>query len=273
MKGIQLMLAGFVLFLAACGGNAEKSTSEQQQRAIKEEDVAYTLDSVNMNGFVAYDESTDTKRPVVLIVHEWWGLNDYAKSRARQLADLGYLAFAVDMYGDRKTVDTPDDAGKLSGPFYKDPIMAKARFDAALAKIKTYAVADTARIAAIGYCFGGGMVLNFARMGEHLKGVVSFHGSLLGTPLDSALLKADILVCHGEDDQFVKPEEVVTFKKEMDAVGASYTFKSYPGATHAFTNPEATEKGKKFNIPVAYNAAADTASFNEMKIFFDRILK
>ena len=134
-------------------------------------------------------------------------------------------------------------------------------------------MADTNNIAAIGYCFGGGMVLNFARQGEKLKGVVSFHGSLLGVPLDQSLLKADVLVCHGEEDSFVKPEEVAEFKKEMDAIGASYTFRSYAGATHAFSNPNATEKGKKYNMPIAYNAAADTASFNEMKLFFNTIFK
>ena len=270
MKGIQLITVGIMLFLIACNGNITTTTMEQK---IKEENILYTSDTVNMNGFVAYDESISAKRPVVIIVHEWWGLNDYVKGRAKQLASLGYLAMAVDMYGNAKTVDSPDDAGKLSGPFYKDPIMAKARFDAALAKIKTYPVADTANIAAIGYCFGGGMVLNFARMGENLKGVVSFHGSLLGTPLDKNLLKADVLVCHGEDDKFVKPEEVEEFKKEMDSVGVAYTFKSYQGATHAFSNPGATEKGKKYNLPIAYNAAADTASFNEMKMFFDKIFK
>ena len=240
---------------------------------IKEENITYTLGDVTMNGFVAYDESSQAKRPVVLVVHEWWGLNDYAKGRAKQLAGLGYLAIAVDLYGSGKTADSPDDAGKLAGPFYKNPQMAKERFDAALNKIKTYAVADTGKIAAIGYCFGGGMVLNFARMGENMKGVVSFHGSLLGVPADKKLLRSDILVCHGEDDKFVKTEEVAQFKKQLDDIGASYTFKSYAGATHAFSNPGATEKAKKYNMPIAYNAAADTASFNEMKVFFEKIFK
>jgi dienelactone hydrolase len=271
MKGIQLIASGFLLLLASCSGN--KATSNMPEHKIKEENITYTADSVTMNGFVAYDEAKEGTRPVVLIVHEWWGLNDYVKGRAKQLADLGYLAIAVDLYGNGKTADNPDDAGKLAGTFYKDPLMAKKRFDAAVAKIKTYSVADTNRMAAIGYCFGGSMVLNFARMGENLKGVVSFHGNLLGVPLDRSLLKADVLVCHGEDDKFVKPEEVAEFKKEMDAIAASYTFKSYPGATHAFTNPNATEMGKKFNMPIAYNAAADTASFNEMKMFFDKVLK
>jgi dienelactone hydrolase len=270
MKWICIITVGLLPFITVCNGNKNTSGLEHQ---IKEEDVLYSLDTVNMNGFVAYDQSIVAKRPVVLIVHEWWGLNEYVKDRARQLATLGYIAMAVDLYGNRKQANSPDSAGKLSSSFYKDPIMAKARFDAALDQIKKYSIADTSKIAAIGYCFGGGMVLNFARMGEDLKGVVSFHGSLLGTPLEKTMLKADVLVCHGNEDKFVKPEEVMEFKKEMDSIRAPYTFKSYLGATHAFSNPEATEKGKKYNLPIAYNAAADTASFNEMKLFFNKIFK
>ncbi len=269
-----------LLLLFACkparpagGRENTNSTMEKEKTSIKEEAVNYSLDTVTMNGFIAYDESSQAKRPVVLIVHEWWGMNDYVKSRAKQLAQLGYLAMAVDLYGNGKNAETPDDAGKLATPFYKNPAMAKERFDAALKKIKTYPVADTTKIAAIGYCFGGGMVLNFARMGENLNGVVSFHGSLLGVPADRSKLKANILVCHGEYDKFVTPDEVASFKKQLDSIGARYTFRSYPGATHAFTNPNATEKGKKYNMPIAYNAAADTASFNEMKTFFAEIFK
>ena len=151
--------------------------------------------------------------------------------------------------------------------------MAKMRFDAAVNKLKEYKEVDTTNMAGIGYCFGGGMLLNFARMGEGLKGVVSFHGSLIGAPADKSLLKSKILVCHGADDQFVPADEVATFKHQMDSIGAVYTFKSYPGATHAFTNPDATAIGEKFKIPIAYNAAADTASWNEMKTFFTGLFK
>ncbi len=257
----------------ACGRHNSKPsvTTHEEEPAINEESVIYDADGLTMKGFVAYDKASTTKRPVVLIVHEWWGLNDYVKNRAKQLATLGYLAMAVDLYGDGKTADNPDEAKELSGPFYKDPQLEKSRFDAALAKIKTYPVADTAQVAAIGYCFGGGVVLNVARMGENLKGVVSFHGNLLGVPVDKKKLKADVLICHGEADQFVKPEEVEKFKKQMDKAGVPYTFKSYPGATHAFTNPKSTENGKKFSMPIEYNASADTASFNEMKTFFNNL--
>ncbi len=277
LKGVLFLLIGA---LAACNSNKEENneaTKSEEVKAIspviKEEAVSYNADTVTMNGFVAYDESTDKKRPVVLIVHEWWGLNDYAKGRAKQLAGMGYLAFAVDMYGKGATADNPDLAGQMAGPFYKDPQMAKRRFDAALAKAKTYAVADTNQVAAIGYCFGGAQVINMAKLGDHLQGVVSFHGNLVVVPADKNLLKTPILVCHGADDKFVNEAEVALFKKQMDSIGAVYTFKSYPGATHAFSNPGATMMGEKFKIPIAYNAAADSASWNDMKDFFGKIFK
>jgi dienelactone hydrolase len=226
-----------------------------------------------MNSYVAYNQNDTNKRPVVIVVPEWWGLNDYAKGRARQLAELGYLAIAIDVYGNGQTADNPDKAKALAMPFYQNPAMGKKRFDAALAKIKSYSIADTGKVAAIGYCFGGGLVLNVARLGEDIKGVVSFHGSLLGVPANKDLLKAAILVCHGEADPFVPATEAAEFKKQMDSIGANYTFKGYAGATHAFTNPNATEMGKKFSLPIAYNAAADTASFKDMQQFLGTIFK
>jgi dienelactone hydrolase len=179
----------------------------------------------------------------------------------------------VDIYGNGKIADNPDSAGKFASVFYQNPQLAKDRLDAAIAKLKTYAQTDTSEMAAIGYCFGGGVVLNSARLGEDLKGVVSFHGNLIGTPANKDLLKSKILVCYGLDDQFVKKAEADEFKHQMYSIGADYTFKEYPGATHAFTNPDATALGQKFNLPIAYNAAADSASWNDMKEFFNKIFK
>ena len=264
-----LLTAAATAMLVAC--NNEEKKTEPKEPVIVEQDVTYSTDSVNMNGFLAYDSSKEGPRPVVLVVHEWWGLNDYTKMRTRELAKLGYLAMAVDMYGNRKQADNPDSAGKLATAFYMDPQMAKTRFDAALAKVKTYSQADPSKVAAIGYCFGGAMVTTMAKLGDDLKGVVNFHGNLNLVPTDKNLLKAEILVCHGGKDPFVPQAEVDQFKKQMDSIGKSYTFKSYPGATHAFTNPGATEMGKKFNIPIAYNGATDTASWNDMKAFFGKI--
>ena len=274
MKYNTLIVLTAIFSVTAC--NNDTATTEKKMAknpVIKTEEVSYSSDSAKLTGFIAYDSNSTAKRPVVLIIHEWWGLNDYLKSRAKQLAGLGYLAMAIDMYGDGKVGENPEQAGKMAMPFYQNTALAKSRFDAALIKIKTYSQADTTQIAAIGYCFGGAMVLNMARLGERLNGVVSFHGNLVGVPADKNLLKAKVLVCHGADDQFVKPAEVVAFKKQMDSIGADYTFKQYAGATHAFSNPAATEWGQKFKIPIAYNAAADSASWQDMKDFFGKIFK
>lgn len=274
MKLIQSTISFFItaIILISCNSN-ESKTDDSKAPRLKEENISYKIDSLTMDGYIVYDENITGKRPAVLVVHEWWGLNDYPKRRARELAELGYIAMAVDMYGNGHRADNPADANALSAPFYEDPAMAKTRFDAALNKFREYAEVDTANIAAIGYCFGGGVLLNLAKMGEPLKGVVSFHGILTGITPDKNLLRSKVLVCHGDDDKFVSPEAVAAFKKQMDSVGADYIFKSYPGATHAFTNPAATAAGQKFNIPIAYNAAADTASWNEMKIFFKGLFK
>ncbi len=284
------LFAGLIFSLAACNNEADKAGEEVKEdkevkeskdtkepgnkmTAIKEEIVEYNVNGKPLIGYAAYDSMSDKKRPIVLVIHEWWGINEYTRSRVRQLAELGYLAMAADMYGNGATADNPKLAGELAMPFYKDPQMAKARFDAALAKIKTFAVADSGQVAAIGYCFGGAQVINMAKLGENMNGVVSFHGNLTVVPADKNLLKTPILVCHGETDQFVNADEVALFKKQMDSIGAPYTFKSYPGATHAFSNPNATYVGMKFNIPIAYNAAADAASWKDMKDFFGKIFK
>ena len=249
-------------------GTDNKATEAEKSAMIAEENVTYSAGGVNMNGFISYDSAMEGKRPIVMVIHEWWGLNDYVKMRARELARLGYLAMAVDMFGNGKQADNPDSAGKLAGPFYADPQMAKARFDAGLQYIMQNSLADTSKVAAIGYCFGGGMALNIARLGENLDGVVSFHGNLVGTSANKDLLKAKILVCHGAADPFVPQAEVDKFKKQMDSIGANYTFKAYDSATHACTNPNATATGQKYNIPIAYNAKADSASWEDMKQFF-----
>ena len=286
MKSV-IFLAGITLLISACNNSGSSSSagdstisktdSTMKESAtspsLKEENVTYTNNGVTMDGYVVYDANKQGKRPAVLVVPEWWGLVDYPKMRARKLAELGYIAMAIDMYGNGKVADNPGDAGKAAGPFYQDLKMTKSRFDAALAKLKTYTQADTNNIAAVGYCFGGGVVLNVARLGENLKGVVSFHGSLIGAPADKNLLKAKILVCHGMADKLVSPEDVEKFRKQMDSIGADYTLKQYPNATHAFTNPASDDNGKKFDMPVKYNPQADSASWNDMKAFFARIFK
>ena len=259
------------------------SSATINESKLKEENITYSADSTTMNGYVVYDEKNTGKHPAILVVHEWWGLTDYPKFRAKELAKLGYVAMAVDIYGNGKIANNPDSAAKYALTFYQDPLRAKMRLDAAIAKIKTFSQVDTTNIAAIGYCFGGSLLLNSVRLGDaDLKGVVCFHGSPIGsfhgnpsggTPLKKELLKSKILVCHGADDSYVPQKDVDKFKKQMDSIGASYTVKVYQGATHAFTNPQATELGKKFNLPIAYNGVADTASWKDMLIFFKELFK
>jgi dienelactone hydrolase len=260
-----------VILFASCNNSESTSTNQTKDSAstaqLKEENITYNGDNTTMNGYVVYKDSGQEKRPAVLVVHEWWGLNDYSKRRARELADLGYVAMAVDMFGNGQTASSPDEAMKLAGPFYQNPQLTKTRLDAALAKLKTFPQVDTSNIAAIGYCYGGYTVLNAAKLGEPLKGVVSFHGNLGGVKPDKNLLKARVLVLHGEADPIVKQDEVSQFRKQMDSVGANYTFKSFPNAKHAFTNPAADSVENKFHIGVGYNADADRQSWNDMKDF------
>jgi dienelactone hydrolase len=265
--------------LNSCSNNADgdgkssdtAASAKPAERNLTEEAVTYAADDVVFHGYVAYDQNQQGKRPAVLVVHEWWGLNDYIRKRVKQLGDMGYIAMAVDMYGGGKNASNPQEAQQLAGPFYQDPSLTRSRLQAALNRLRQYEQVDTNRVAAIGYCYGGYVVLNAAKLGAPLAGVVSFHGNLSGVPANRELLKAKVLVCHGEADNFISEQEIAGFKKSMDSINADYTFKSYPGATHAFTNPDATETGKKFNMPISYNAEADEASWNDMKSFFSKI--
>ncbi len=253
-----ILLSLFVTVIASAG--------------IKTEEVSYKSDDVTMKGFLAYDDAIKEKRPGILIVHEWWGHNEYVRNRARMLAELGYTAFALDMYGDGKNTTHPKDAQKFSGEVNENMDKAKKRFLAAMDVLKAQKTVDPDRIAAIGYCFGGSVVLEMARQGLDLDAVASFHGGLkLQTPAESGKIKAKILVCHGADDSFIPAEEIATFQKEMKDAGADVTFISYPGAKHGFTNPGADELAKTAGIPIAYNAEADKKSWQEMQNFFKKV--
>ena len=267
---IKLMLAFLVMGMPLL---TSFTTSEKVKSTIKEENITYVADGVTMKGFVVYDSDIKGKRPAVLVVPEWWGLNDYPTNRSLQLAALGYIAMAVDMYGNGKIAADPKEAQALAGTFYQNPQLGKTRLDAAIKKIKEYPQTDPANLAAIGYCFGGSVVLNCAKLGSDLEGVVSFHGGLAGVKPDKSLLKSKILVCHGGSDNFVPQHDIDVFKHQLDSVGANYSVKVYPNATHAFSNPDATATGKKFNMPIEYNAEADKNSWNDMKVFFASLFK
>lgn len=277
MKRLLLPAVLLASVMVACNDAPKTEDASTDSAAhepkVQAEDVTYKDDTTTLKGIVAYDAADSSKRPAVLVVPEWWGVNDFTREKAQQLAKLGYVAFAVDMYGNGQTADNPDLAGKMATPFYQDPQMALKRLHAAVEEVKKHPNVDTSRIAAIGFCFGGSMVLNAAKLGEDLDAVVSFHGDLRGVNPDKNLLKAKILVCHGAADPFVPQEQADAFKKQMDSVGADYVFKEYADATHAFTNPYSTETGKRFNLPIAYNPAADSASWKDMQEFFARHLR
>ncbi|MEO1517964.1 MAG: dienelactone hydrolase family protein [Bacteroidota bacterium] len=252
----------------------ETATPEQSESRVKGREISYTKDSLTMKGYIAYNDSTSERRPGILVVHEWWGHNDYARKRADMLAEMGYVALAVDMYGDGKTAAHPDDAGKFAGMVMSNMEEARARFDKAMETLKQDPRTDPEKIGAIGYCFGGGVVLNMALQGADLDAVVSFHGSL-PTPesVDGSQVKANMLVCHGADDPFIPAEKVEQFRKLMDEGGVSMTFNAYEGATHSFTNPDADENGKKFELPLAYNEQADKESWDNMSVFLKAIFQ
>ena len=266
LVGIALILSLSIVF--SCG---EKPA---EKIGLIEKEVEYSADGTKLKGFLVYDGDIEGKRPGVLVVHEWWGHNDYARKRARMLAELGYTAFALDMYGDGKQANHPDDAGKFAMAVFNNIESAQAKFMAAYNLLKEQETTDPNNIAAVGYCFGGGVVLHMARIGTDLKAAVSFHGSLQAiTPAEPNKVKAFVLVCNGTDDPFVTQEQIDAFKTEMDNAGIQFNFFNYEGAKHSFTNPVADNVGLKFNLPLAYNEKADKESWEAMKSLFDQEFK
>jgi dienelactone hydrolase len=224
-----------------------------------------------LEGYLAYDDSVEGKRPGVIVVHEWWGINNYVRMRTEQLAKLGYIAFAIDMYGKGVRAKDAKEAGALSGTYTSDRQLMRSRASAGLEVLKNHSLTDPKRIAAIGYCFGGTTVLEMARGGAELAGVVSFHGGLATpNPGDAKNIKGKILVLHGADDPFVPPKQVMAFQDEMGNAGVDWQMVSYGGAVHSFTNPDSGNDPSK---GAAYSEKADRRSFEAMKDFFAEILK
>ncbi|MCX7719297.1 MAG: dienelactone hydrolase family protein [Candidatus Sumerlaeaceae bacterium] len=237
--------------------------------AVQVEPVEYAAGGTKLKGYVAVDTATTGKRPAVLVVHEWWGCNDYAKKRAAMLAELGYVGFALDMFGDGRVTTSTAQAAKWAGEIRANPRLARERFEAAMAKVKYHPLTDPDRVAAIGYCFGGSVCLDMARAGLPLAGVASFHGTLSTTaPATAGSVKARILVLHGDADPMVPDAQVKALEAEMKAAGADLKVVRYPGAVHSFTNPDAGKAGIE---GVAYNEAADKASWEELKAFLHSV--
>jgi dienelactone hydrolase len=230
--------------------------------------VEYQQDDTVLQGYLAYDDALKGKRPGVLVVHEWWGLNDYAKKRAEQLAGMGYVALAADMYGKGVVTKDVQEAAKLAG-ILKNPALLRARALAGLQLLSQNHLVDQKRLAAIGFCFGGSTVLELAYAGASLEGVVSFHGAFpRPSPEDAKDLKARILVLHGADDPLIPPEEITRFMDAMRQVGADWQMIYYGGAMHSFSNPEADKFGIK---GAAYNVKVAARSWRHMQVFFEEI--
>ena len=245
--------------------------TSQAMAAIHTEAVSYQDGDAQLEGYLAYDDAVQGPRPLVLVVHEWKGLGDYAKRRAEQLAGLGYAAFAVDMYGKGVFAKDHEEAGKLSGMYRNVRALTRRRILAGLNAVRGLDVVDASRVAAVGYCFGGMAALELARSGADVRGVVTFHGALdTPSPAPAGTIKAKILVLHGADDRFVTQDIVAAFEKEMREAGAESRVIQYPGAVHSFTVAEA---GNDPSTGVAYNAEADHQSWEEMRTFLSGIFQ
>jgi len=238
---------------------------------VRTRDVEYAQDGTKLRGHLAWDDAVKGKVPGVLVVHEWWGQNAHARKQAERLARAGYVALALDMYGDGKVAEHPKDAQAFAAEATKDPAVVAARFHAARTLLESDPHVDAKRIAAIGYCFGGGVVLDMARAGEPLAAVATFHGAL-GTDHPAAVgaVKAPLLVMAGGADEFVPAAQRKQFEDEMKAAHADYQVIVYPGVKHSFTNPDAGTRGMP---QLAYDANADRKSWASMLAFFKRRLR
>jgi dienelactone hydrolase len=274
-----LFFVAMIFGATACGSDTSTNDTTEETSEVAEyktkvigEEVKYSTDDTDMIGFIAYDHNSEEKRPGILVVHEWWGHNDYVRERARMLAEMGYVALAVDMYGNGQQATHPDDAGKFAMSVMQNFPTAEARFNAALEVLKNHPQVASEDLGAIGYCFGGGVVLSMANTGVDLDGIASFHGSL-GLPVmpEKGKTTARILVLNGAADPFVTPEQIAAYTAAMDEAEADYKLINYEGAVHAFTSKGADEYGKKFELPLAYNKEADQKSWEEMKTMFAQV--
>ncbi|SDZ99162.1 dienelactone hydrolase family protein [Microbulbifer marinus] len=236
------------------------------------ETVEYTIGAQSFTGYIAYDDKVTGNRPGILVIHEWWGHNGFVREQADRLAAEGYTAFALDLFGTGQQADNPTDAAELMNTAMNTPGAIEERFRAAMEWLQQHETVDASRIAAQGYCFGGAVALNMARLGLDLKGVVSFHGAL-GSDIKvlPGAIKAQIQVYTGGADAWIPPDDVAGFVREMQEANAKFELTSYPDTLHGFTNPAATERGKKFAVPLAYNELAATDAWNGAMAFYRKL--
>ena len=269
------VLFSFILLFFSCQNNPKKELKTEPKKPeteytkhtfkLKSEEISYRVDSLAMKGYLAYNEDSNEKHPGVMVVHEWWGHNEYVRERADMLAKLGYVALAIDMYGEGNLADHPKDAGKFSQRVMGNIPVAKSRFNAALEILKKHPAVASDKIAAIGYCFGGSVALTMANTGADLDAVAAFHSGVALPVMPNKKLKAKVLVCNGADDPFISAESVTAFKKALDSINADYKYIAYEDAVHSFTSKHADKMGKKFNLPLAYQKEADEKSWEELQ--------
>ena len=241
-------------------------TTTMASGAVKTRTVDYEQGGVKLQGFLAWDDAAQGKRPGVIVCPEWWGLNDYAKYRAEKLAQLGYVALAVDLYGDGKTTEDPKQAGTWAGALKGNRALLRERVNAGLAELKKNESVDPQKLAAIGYCFGGTTAIELGRSGADVKAIVTFHAGLDSpSPADGKNIKARLLVCHGGNDGFTSEKDLDAFENEMRENHVDWQMNIYGGAVHSFTNPNADKHGI---AGIAYNAEADRRSWQAMQEFF-----
>lgn len=241
------------------------------QAGLRTEVIGYKHGDAGLEGYLAYDDAVKGKRPGVIVVHAWTGLDAYTKRRTGQLAKLGYVAFAIDMYGKGVKAKDAEEAARLAGIYRADRRLMRSRANAGLEVLKKHTLTDAKRIAAIGYCFGGGVALELARSGADIAGVVSFHGNLdTPNPEDAKNIKGKVLILHGADDPIVPIDQVIAFQDGMRKANVDWQMVIYGGAVHAFTNPESGDDPSR---GAAYNEKADRRSWEAMKMFFAEIFK
>ena len=276
LKKLFGLLFCLTLF-AACESAPEKEEEEFEAKSgstITTKEITYQSGDTTMNGYLAMPAGAGPF-PGVLVVHEWWGQTDYPRQRARMLAQAGYAAFAVDMYGEGKTANHPDDAKAFSAKVMEDMDKAEENFRVALATLKAQEGVDASNTAALGYCFGGAVVLEMARRGVNLNMVASYHGNL--TPIVKndipEKMKTRVLIFNGAADTFVTSEAISQTRAKLKAANVRYKFINYKGAKHGFTNPMATAKGEQFKLPLAYDERADQKSWDETLKAFNIVFK
>jgi dienelactone hydrolase len=278
MKNLIVLILTLPLAIISCKTESKDKAASKQTSTIQKEDpvsivgeeITYKTDSTLMRGYVAHNSAIDEERPGIIVVHEWWGHDDFARKKAEKLAELGYVALAVDMYGQGKTANHPEEAMAFSSKVMKNFDTAKARFEAAVETLKADKNVDNNKISAIGFCFGGSVALSMANTGADLDAVAVFHSGLGLPVMPNENLKAKLLIQNGAEDMMITDEQISTFKSQLDDVNADYEYIAYEGVKHSFTNKKADSLGKKYNLPLAYDKEAAEKSWEKMNLFLEK---